>query len=64
MSPGKEARPCFTQAHPVSGVYVLTSTRSHGGGGAGWQLKHHLPDEADLGFPPFPQQGYSISYLS
>ena len=64
MSPGKEARPCFTQAHPVSGFCMLTSTRSRRGGGAGWQLKPHLPGEADPGFLSFTQGGSPVSYLS
>ena len=32
-TPGKGPKPCFTQPNPVSGVCVLTSTRSRGGEG-------------------------------
>ena len=43
---------------------MLTSTRSHGGGEAGWQMKPQLPGEADPGFLSFAQWGSSISYHS
>ena len=52
ISPGKGPRPCFILPHPVSGFCVLMSPRSRGGRGAGWQLKPHLPGEADPAFCP------------